>query len=125
MDQMEENHLRNATGGAAAGTAVNPPGSGQAAMQERDGRLVTLDTGHFYDPQDGWVLAKPRGRYTELHRYVLGSGLSGSEVESEAPAQGFRKVMDGLYWNEAARHLYVKSGAFYTLYSIHPLPEEL
>ena len=123
MDQFDINREMNAAAGDAADAAMERLEADKEKMRERNGRLIKLDLGHYFDPQDAWVLFKQGSQYRQLRCDLLGQDLAEAEVEALAPTQGFRAVKGGLYWNEVTRHLYVKGGASYALYDIQPLPE--
>jgi hypothetical protein len=123
MDQFDVVREMDAAAGEDADAALERLEADKEKTRARDRRLVRLDVGHYFDPKDGWVLAKQGSQYRRLTCDRLGSALAESKVEAEAAARGFRRVKDGLHWNESTCQLYVKSEAGYALFSIQALPE--
>jgi hypothetical protein len=93
---------------------------GQA--QARDARLVPLDADHFYDPQEQIILQKSGSSFTNLGHDKAYMGLAADKVEAQARADGYVPVKGGFFWHPALKHLYVKHGDRYVLYSLGPRP---
>lgn len=123
MDQFDVNRQMDAEAGDEVDAAMDLLEEDKEKTRERDGRLIHLSDGHYYDPLDGWVLVKQGSQYRKLRHLLLGPEVAEAEVETHAPARGFRMVKPGLYWNSVTRHLYIKNRGHYVLYSVHPLPE--
>ena len=87
-------------------------------VRARNKRLIKLSVGHYYDPLEKTVLSKAGSQYIVLKHDQSIQRKADEKIRAQAKDAGFKLVKNGIYWNTKTRHLYVKHGARYVLYSL-------
>jgi hypothetical protein len=78
---------------------------------------VRLDDAHYFDPQNRQVLLKEGGTYKNLGHDLSYTLQAAAKIEETALSQGYKPIAGGFFWNPGLKHLYVKNGGHYVLYS--------
>jgi hypothetical protein len=116
-DQFQVQRQRDETAQEVVDEAMQKVEESRDKFDEREGRLVHLDETHYFDPQNKQVLLKDGGTYKNLGHELSYSLQAAAKIEELALSQGYKPVAGGFFWNPGLKHLYVKNGGHYVLYS--------
>lgn len=116
-DQFQVQRQRDEMAQESVDEAMQKMEACRDKFDEREGRLVRLDDAHYFDPQNRQVLLKEGGTYKNLGHDLSYTLQAAAKIEETALSQGYKPIAGGFFWNPGLKHLYVKNGGHYVLYS--------
>ena len=116
-DSFDIQRQRDEASTAMVDDAMDKLEESRELSREHRARLVALDDTHSFDPEGRQVLRRTLGRYGTVADHLDETRHSTASAELAAAGPGYKAIGNGLFWNQEALSLYVKSHNNYVLYT--------